>query len=256
VAEVVGPGQRTSRVGPRDWSRAEVGVPPGGPFDDEMMARANRSVGNPPFAPALGCVLVGPRLRFLRASTIAWCAGSQTLRRNVSAGEELDLGRIEGSFRGYLAIKGGFRDPRPLFGESPVVLRAGDRLGATDVADFGPFEESGSESSSEDRLTIRILTGPHDAPPLPEEWIVSSQLNRVGIRLTPAAPSAVSLPADLPSCGMQFGTLQWHPDGSLLAMGPDHPVTGGYLQPATVLRGDLWKLGQLAPGDRVRLVAG
>ena len=53
---------------------------------------------------------------------------------------------------------------------------------------------------------------------------------------------------------MQFGTLQWHPDGSLLAMGPDHPVTGGYLQPATLLSTELWKLAQLQPGDRVRIV--
>jgi urea carboxylase len=51
---------------------------------------------------------------------------------------------------------------------------------------------------------------------------------------------------------MQFGTLQWHPDGSLIAMGPDHPVTGGYLQPATVVSDDLWKLAQLAPGEVVR----
>ena len=51
---------------------------------------------------------------------------------------------------------------------------------------------------------------------------------------------------------MQFGTLQWHPDGTLVAMGPDHPVTGGYLQPATVVSDDLWKLAQLAPGERVR----
>ena len=79
-------------------------------------------------------------------------------------------------------------------------------------------------------------------------------MNRVGIRLAPVREIAAALPANLPSCGMQFGTLQWHPDGSLMAMGPDHPVTGGYLQPATVVSDDLWKLGQLAPGDRVRLV--
>jgi urea carboxylase len=35
-------------------------------------------------------------------------------------------------------------------------------------------------------------------------------------------------------------------------MGPDHPVTGGYLQPATVISEDLWKLAQLAPGERIR----
>ena len=47
-------------------------------------------------------------------------------------------------------------------------------------------------------------------------------------------------------------TLPGH--GSVLAMGPDHPVTGGYLQPATLLSTELWKLAQLQPGDRVRIV--
>ena len=65
----------------------------------------------------------------------------------------------------------------------------------------------------------------------------------------------MKLPADLPSLGAQFGTLQWHADGTLMALGPDHPVTGGYLQPATVISSERWKLAQLAPGDRVRLVA-
>jgi urea carboxylase len=102
---------------------------------------------------------------------------------------------------------------------------------------------------------VRIIRGPHDAPMLPEEWEVTAQLNRVGIRLRPIETSSFVASANLPSCGMQFGTLQWHPDGSLVAMGPDHPVTGGYLQPATVVSDDLWKLAQLAPGERIRLIA-
>jgi allophanate hydrolase subunit 2 len=52
---------------------------------------------------------------------------------------------------------------------------------------------------------------------------------------------------------MQFGTIQLHPDGSLVAMGPDHPITGGYLQPLTVRWDERWKLAQLAPGERVVL---
>ena len=64
-------------------------------------------------------------------------------------------------------------------------------------------------------------------------------------------PIALEVPADLPSCGMQFGTIQLHPDGSLVAMGPDHPITGGYLQPFTVVWDDRWKLGQLAPGAMI-----
>ena len=94
--------------------------------------------------------------------------------------------------------------------------------------------------------------GPHDAPFEDIDCDVTPQLDRVGIRLRPrvALPPA---PADLPSIGMQFGSVQQHPDGSLVVMGPDHPVTGGYLQPVTVLSSELWKLAQLAPGERVRL---
>jgi allophanate hydrolase subunit 2 len=53
---------------------------------------------------------------------------------------------------------------------------------------------------------------------------------------------------------MQCGTVQLHPDGSLMVMGPDHPVTGGYLQPMTVISSERWKLAQLSPGGRVRFV--
>ena len=31
----------------------------------------------------------------------------------------------------------------------------------------------------------------------------------------------------------------------------DHPITGGYLQPMTVIDADLWKIAQLSPGDEV-----
>jgi allophanate hydrolase subunit 2 len=80
---------------------------------------------------------------------------------------------------------------------------------------------------------------------------VTPQLNRVGIRLRPLRELRVDIPADLRSIGMQCGTVQLHPDGSLVAMGPDHPVTGGYLQPMTVITSERWKLAQLMPGERV-----
>jgi len=111
------------------------------------------------------------------------------------------------------------------------------------------------EAPGEGRKQIRIMLGPHPAPPLPEEWEVTPHMNRVGIRLRPLEKIDVKLPTELLSCGAQFGTLQWHADGTLVALGPDHPVTGGYLQPATVISTERWKLAQLAPGDRIRLVA-
>jgi allophanate hydrolase subunit 2 len=71
------------------------------------------------------------------------------------------------------------------------------------------------------------------------------------VRFT-AARKAHGIPGALSSAGMIFGTLQWLPDGDLVAMGPDHPITGGYLQPATIPSYERWKLAQLRAGDRVR----
>jgi allophanate hydrolase subunit 2 len=262
VAEVVMPGQLTTIVGAREWKRAAYGVSPGGAFDAVAAASANRAVGNGD-VPLLECVLVAPRLRFRVAKFAAFCDGSGVVRTfTMSAGEELDIGRFHGGLRGYLAIKGGIDEMRAAFAEGPFVLRKGDELraaiGVEPSAVAPPFDRR-------DLHVIRVVAGPHEAPPLPEEWEVTSELNRIGIRLRrragggtagepPALHPTTALHGlrELPSCGMQFGTLQWHADGSLVAMGPDHPVTGGYLQPATVISEDLWKLAQLAPGERIR----
>ncbi|HXA18067.1 MAG TPA: carboxyltransferase domain-containing protein [Thermoanaerobaculia bacterium] len=285
VAEVVAPGQLTTIVGARDWKRADYGVSPGGPFDVLAAALANRAAGNDDDAPLLECVLVAPRLRFRTARRAAFCDGGGDVQTfTLAAGEELNLGRFHGGLRGYLAIEGGIDEMRARYAEAPTVVRVGmairslkreaSYLRVSTVESLLPrflgekvplrrYRSSGQAPADEgadlsrkepEAKDIRIILGPHDAPTLPEEWEVTAQLNRVGIRLRPIETSSFVASANLPSCGMQFGTLQWHPDGSLVAMGPDHPVTGGYLQPATVVSDDLWKLAQLAPGERIRLI--
>jgi len=252
IAEVIAPGQLTTIVGARDWKRAEYGVSPGGPFDAFAAALANRAVGNADDAPLLECVLVAPRLRFALARRVAFCDGSGNVQTfMLLPGEELNLGRFHGGLRGYLAVEGGIDEMRSRYAEAPTAVKAGMSLRA--AAHRGPSKDTNVDRT--DRNTIRIIAGPHDAPPLPEEWEVTAELNRVGIRFRSLGGSTSEPPRELPSCGMQFGTLQWHPDGTLVAMGPDHPVTGGYLQPATVVSEDLWKLAQLSPGERVRFRA-
>jgi KipI family sensor histidine kinase inhibitor len=242
IAHVVFPGQLTTIIGPPDWSRVEHGLAEGGPFDEEAAAIANAAVGNPPDAPLLECVLVGPKIETDRR--VAFCDGDLAVRHTN------DVGRIRG-VRGYLAIEGGIDEARLRYAEEPTVVKKGDSLFAPLIRPPGTF----SPGRRTLRTEILIKLGPHDAPPMPEEWEVTPQMNRIGIRLRPLQPVKVKLPADLPSLGAQFGTLQWHADGTLMALGPDHPVTGGYLQPATVLSSERWKLAQLAPGDRIRLVA-
>jgi allophanate hydrolase subunit 2 len=253
VAEVIAPGQLTTIVGARDWKRADYGVSPGGTFDAFAAALANRAAGNVDDAPLLECVLVAPRLRFATSRRAAFCDGSGNVQTfMLLPSEELNLGRFHGGLRGYLAIEGGIDEMRARYAEAPTVVRGGTSLRTAAVRKT----TCANAFNRTDRNTIRIIAGPHNAPPLPEEWEVTAELNRVGIRLRHVhGGSGEPPPRELPSCGMQFGTLQWHPDGTLVAMGPDHPVTGGYLQPATVISDDLWKLAQLAPGERVRLKA-
>ncbi len=275
VAEVIAPGQLTTMVAARDWKRADYGVSPGGPFDVRAAALANRAAGNDDDAPLLECVLVAPRLRFRTPRRAAFCDGGGNMQAfTLAAGEELNLGRFHGGLRGYLAIEGGIDETRARYAEAPTVMRAGMAIRSLKreasylrvshvegllprfLGEKVPKADEGADLARQKTVArdIRIIPGPHDAPTLPEEWEVTAQLNRVGIRLRPIETSSFVPSASLPSCGMQFGTLQWHPDGSLVAMGPDHPVTGGYLQPATVVSDDLWKLAQLAPGERIRLI--
>jgi allophanate hydrolase subunit 2 len=190
------------------------------PFDDIAAAIALRAVrGN---VELLECAMTGPRLRFTRDTVTAWCDPMLNVRvQRVRAGEELAIGRIIGGLRGYLAI--------------------GDEEGIAAKVERG------------DRDVIRAMGGPHDVGLERVECDITPQLDRVGIRLRPRMELRIDIPADLRSCGMQMGTVQLHPDGSLLAMGPDHPITGGYLQPMTVLTTEKWKLAQLVPGERVTL---
>ena len=207
-------------VGAPAWSGVERGIPPGGPFDAIAAARAIRAAGNAEAAPLLECAIAGPRIRMTRDAFVAWCAPDLRVAvRRLSMGEEMSFGRIEGGLRAYLAAGA-------LAGRVERALR-------------------------DDRLRIRALAGPHPFPPGEVECEVTPRLDRVGIRLVPLRPLDIEAPSDLRSIGMQCGTIQLHPDGTLVAMGPDHPVTGGYLQPMTVLTSERWKLAQLVPGERV-----
>ena len=229
-------------LGAEDWSRTLRGLSPGGPFDDVAAALAATAVGNQRNAPILESAMIGPQAVAERDLVCSWYGADAEVRVGgrkvddcrqfvVRSGEAVTVGRISGGLRGYLAA-----------GESLGEVRTMDRS---------------------DRLTIRAMAGPHPydrwlkpAPHGTRDLVceVTTQLDRVGVRMRALEGLGGAAPANLPSCGMQCGTVQLHPDGSVVVMGPDHPVTGGYLQPMTVMSSERWKLAQLAPGERVRFV--
>ncbi|MGH9422728.1 MAG: hypothetical protein ACRD3J_22330, partial [Thermoanaerobaculia bacterium] len=196
----------------------------------------------------LECVLVAPKLRFVRPTRIGFCDGERVESQVV---DELDLGRLR-SLRGYIAIEGGLEVAK--YPEEAVRVMRGMSLHSSGHVGVPPTRPGPSTTLGMTK-EIAIAPGPHEPSISEIECEVTPQIDRVGIRLKPLSDLAINAPRDLPSSGMQCGTVQLHPDGSLVVMGPDHPVTGGYLQPATVVSDDLWKLAQLAPGERVRLIA-
>jgi urea carboxylase len=204
----------------------------------------------------------------------------------VKAGATLVLAAVRGpGLRAYVAIEGGIDVPRYLDSASTFTLgafgghegralRAGDALAVgpshgPDATFGGPAPRDIPELTT--AWSIAVLEGPHAAPDFfttddmdalyGSEWVVHHNSNRTGVRLIGPKPrfarrdggEAGLHPSNIHDNGYAVGTVDFTGDMPIL-LGPDGPSCGGFVCPATIVRADLWKLGQLAPGDTVRLV--
>ena len=59
------------------------------------------------------------------------------------------------------------------------------------------------------------------------------------------------IPSNIHDNAYAIGAIDFTGDMPII-LGPDGPSLGGFVCPAVVVRDELWKLGQLRPGDRVR----
>jgi urea carboxylase len=272
----------------------EVGIPPSGPMDDKSFIAANLLLGNAPGETALELTLIGPTLKFAHDATIALTgAGMEAALDNVAvqynravkvrAGQVLTLGAIAGpGQRAYLAVAGGFAAPEYLGststftlggfgGHSGAALRAGDtlRLKAPDATVISATPELAVLTHE---WVLQVRNGPHQAPdffkPSDIETLFSSSYEvhhnsaRTGIRLIGPKPQwaradggeAGLHPSNIHDNAYAVGAIDFTGDMPIL-LGPDGPSLGGFVCPAVVTKEDLWKLGQLKPGDKVRFVA-
>jgi urea carboxylase len=202
----------------------------------------------------------------------------------VKRGALLSLGRIRGAGqRSYLAARGGFDVPeylgsRATFtlgrfgGHGGRALRAGDVLrlnrSGLDVAGCSatpPAEQPRYAHS----WRLSVTDGPHGAPDFftPEdmqtffdaEWEVHYNSSRTGVRLLGPKPTwarpdggeAGLHPSNIHDNAYAIGSVDFTGDMPVI-LGPDGPSLGGFVCPVTVIDHDLWKLGQLRPGDKVR----
>ena len=116
---------------------------------------------------------------------------------------------------------------------------------------------------------IRVLYGPHGAPDfftqqdietiLAADWKVHYNSSRTGVRLIGPKPrwsrrdggEAGLHPSNIHDNAYAVGALDFTGDMPII-LGPDGPSLGGFVCPFVVIQADLWKLGQLGPGDAVR----
>jgi urea carboxylase len=122
-----------------------------------------------------------------------------------------------------------------------------------------------------DQWQVRVIYGPHGAPDFftaedmeaffSANWEVHYNSSRTGVRLIGPKPrwartdggEAGMHPSNIHDNAYAFGTIDFTGDMPVI-LGPDGPSLGGFVCPATVIRADRWKLGQLKAGDKIRFI--
>ncbi|WP_284945938.1 5-oxoprolinase/urea amidolyase family protein [Acidisoma cladoniae] len=270
----------------------EVGIPPSGPMDRRSFAAANALLGNAPGTTALELTLTGPTLKFFAPATIALTGAMMEARLDgislphhqavaVSAGQIVSLGAIRGpGQRSYLAVKGGIAAPAYLGstatfslggfgGHNGGVLKAGDTLRLAHGPTGTPEQPDICALTHDWEIAVRY--GPHGAPDFFQdadiETIFSSTYEvhhnsaRTGVRLIGPKPAwarrdggdAGLHPSNIHDNAYAVGAIDFTGDMPIL-LGPDGPSLGGFVCPAVITKADLWKMGQLKPGDRLRFI--
>ncbi len=205
----------------------------------------------------------------------------------VGAGSRLQLGAISGAGqRSYLAIQGGLDLPEYMGSCSTFTLgrfggHGGRALRTGDVLRLAGVAPDLARCTSLPQVLrpvygaqwlISVIDGPHGAPDFftPQDitafyaadWEVHYNSSRTGVRLIGPKPTwarqdggeAGLHPSNIHDNAYAIGSIDYTGDMPVI-LGPDGPSLGGFVCPATVTMADLWKLGQLRPGDRVRFVA-
>lgn len=277
----VGPGTSTQDLGRPGFS--ETGLGAAGAADRGSAALANRMVGNRGDAAVLEALLGSVTLRtdahVVAATTGAPCpvevASADGRVRGAAPyevlmlrpGDELRLGVPVSGLRTYIAVRGGF-GVEPVLGSrswdslarlGPAPLRVGDVLPVGDAADAWPNVDAVAPPVSGDAV-LDVVAGPRDDWFLPswrglltrQEHRVSQDSDRVGVRTTAAQPLVRALARELPSEGVETGSLQVPPDGHPVVFLADHPVTGGYPVVAVLTPASVDRAAQLRPGDAFR----
>ncbi|MBC3366123.1 urea carboxylase [Pseudomonas sp. SWRI154] len=204
---------------------------------------------------------------------------------SIQAGSTLSIGTISGAgARSYLCLQGGVQVPDYLGSKSTFTLgqfggHGGRALCTGDVLHLAVLDpqvvvlphQHQPLLALPDVRQIRVIYGPHGAPEYFTErymqtffdtaWEVHFNSSRTGVRLIGPKPEWVRAdggeaglhPSNIHDNPYAIGAVDFTGDMPVI-LGPDGPSLGGFVCPVTVIEADLWQLGQLKAGDKVRFV--
>jgi len=270
--------------------QASQGVSQSGALDRTSLMEANLCVGNPRNATAIEITYGGFAVKADQPVTLA-VAGAlapMTIRiadgRSIKApfgqpfaldtGDELRLDFPTEGTRCYLALRGGF-DVEPFLGSTatdtlakvgPAPIVAGDILvpsndavSAVDPSRHGRV----ALPKAGDTVTLDVVLGPRTdwftdkglTTLLTQEWQVTPESSRVGMRLAGGEPLERADSTELPSEGTPLGAIQVPHSGQPVLFLADHPLTGGYPVIGVVAAHHFDLAGQIPIGAKIRFNA-
>ncbi|AXU95194.1 urea carboxylase [Erwinia persicina] len=203
----------------------------------------------------------------------------------IPAGATLTLGSMEDAgVRSYLCLRGGIVVPDYLGSKSTFTLgqfggHAGRALRTGDILHLTTLTDSGAGVTLPPALVphlpacriLRVIYGPHASPEyftadyistfFATDWEVHFNSSRTGVRLIGPKPEWVRdsggeaglHPSNIHDNPYAVGAVDFTGDMPVI-LGPDGPSLGGFVCPVTVIEADLWQIGQLKAGDRLRFV--
>ncbi|WP_077531016.1 urea carboxylase [Vreelandella utahensis] len=210
----------------------------------------------------------------------------------VSAGQTLTVGRATTGCRTYLAVRAGFDVPEYLGSRATFALaqfggHGGRPLRAGDTVPLNQPELPACTTAAPetapapadpaliptypDHWQIGVLYGPHGAPEfftrdsitrfLDTAWEVHYNSNRLGIRLNGPRPEFTRTdggeaglhPSNIHDCEYAIGSINFTGDMPVI-LTRDGPSLGGFVCPVTIASAELWKVGQVKPGDTIQFV--
>lgn len=195
--------------------------------------------------------------------------------------QELKFKTCTKGMRTYLLVAGGIKVPKIMGscstfcdgkfgGHNGRALRTGDVLHLSNkcLTNIVSTFDKNYTPKIDNVWTIGVIPGPQPTYEYlqPEylktlteaEYTVNFNSARTGIRLNGPIPQWVREdggeaglhPSNIHDNAYAIGTLDLTGDQSIL-LGPDGPSLGGFVCSVTTAKGELWKLGQLHPGDKV-----